>query len=228
MQRIDCKTCGLNVSKKKPIKQETTFMCSHKLKRKNARYLPKSERPEYADSSKELAKFKKLKKEKQLAAKAHEFLYVVMPAKRKQGIFLGDNVIKKIIWEYLVLRGIIFETFNVRKQPSAMFVGTKELNYTITDWSMVFPAQNFECRAEIPSHFRENNKNRVFAHCVVCDDCRKQLMKKCIHGGNHDGKQTAVANRLTKLKWNKKECDPVITDDILAAISLFKYSYHLR
>lgn len=224
MQRIDCKTCGLNISKK-PIKQETLFMSSYKLGRKNVRYLPKSKRPEFSDDSKEIAKHKKLKKEIRLAAKAHEFLYVVMPAKRKQGIFLGDNVIKKIIWEYLVLRGMIIETFNIRKQPSSIFVGSKEFNYTITDWCTMFPAQNFEYQAEIPSHFKEKNKNRVFAHCVVCDVCRKQLMKKCIYNGNHDEKQKIIVNRLTKLKWNKKECAPIVTDDILAAISLFKYSY---
>lgn len=212
MQRIDCVTCGLNVSKK-PIKQETMFMNSYKLKRKNERYLPKSKRPEFTDNSKEIAKHKKLKKERQLAAKAHEFLYVVMPAKRKQGIFLGDNVIKKIIWEYIVLRGIIVETFIIRKQPA-----------TIIDWCTMFPAQNFEYQAEIPTYFRTKNTNRIFAHCVVCDKCRKQLMKKCIYNGNHGGGQKTIANCLTKLKWNKKECDPIITDDILAVISLFKNS----
>ncbi len=202
---MNCNTCGLiyACAENVPANQYTN---KHKLRRLGSKYLPKAKRPERSPA----VVIAKRDNNNKTAAKAHKFLYVTIPAYGKRGIYFDDTIKQKIIWEYLKLRGLIIETISA------------------TDWQICFPARNFKCILALP--FNEKQKNKVYVHCIVCDECRAKLMKYCIYCGDHKqkkliSKNDSIAKRILQLKWNYK-CNGRYKygRDILSAVSLFKYS----
>lgn len=184
------------------------------LANKKAPYIKKKYRPapksDYKNEIEKLrlmaqSNIKSIRYEKRLAAHAHEFLYIVMQRMRKNGgIALGHNVVQKIIWEYLIARGLIMEI--------------------VSSNSVVFSLPCTKLSKRYETYGRKPGKY-INLHFVVCATCRKNILQGGYISDNIDTIFTVIDGCLKSRKEQAAgKLSEMMYTDIIAAALIFKAS----
>jgi hypothetical protein len=202
---------------RKEKRTPNNLMRAEELREKKSPYIKKKNRPitglEYdiirkKDSEENSdaiwrADVKKIRYERRLAAKAHEFLYIIMHERRKKDcVVLGEMITQKIIWEYLRARFMVIEINSGRN--NLISVGKKTyISRTPLIFNRILPTGKF-----------------INMHFVVCERCWR-ILDNAHFSGTLTLRRIKFSIDTCALSANKNMLD----EEMLASAILFRYAY---